>query len=436
MNEELTEKLQDIYLEYIFLYPSSNNERVNIYEITLGLLDNNEALREYVGKISEPSVINSILYTLSHHNSSLSGIEKMMSQKTTNQKFIEIYCNDICSKFNNLSSQNKLNADFFIQLISFLPDRKKIFGFLKSNIKYIDIQKYYNSRYIPYMEALNRFDKLKNINHKNIYLHGILYDLICDYERGVSKHDNKILVQRFIDLYKSKNVDISTVPSFSKYNLVEITEDREIFHTEPRIIDHCSGITFRLAFIDSLTLQFITNYRNTYEFKIAFRPQFLRVSNFIDRSVLICDSYEFGSKPTLNDLKAKNTKKIKHIDYASMDTFWVRTYQDNLIFEEISGDFEIHDSSIVSRMVHIQHSLMNNELFIIHIDFEFIFYTLDEFQERYENNNFEQKGNDKKREKIFKIDNAKIPFENNFIYPLIYSCFINKELVDEYFVGS
>ena len=49
-----------------------------------------------------------------------------------------------------------------------------------------------------------------------------------------------------------------------------------------------------------------------------------------------------------------------------------------------------------------------------------------------DNDNFEQKGSRYKRQKIFKIDNAKINLVEN-LYDLVYNSLDNKNLVDEYF---
>ena len=48
-----------------------------------------------------------------------------------------------------------------------------------------------------------------------------------------------------------------------------------------------------------------------------------------------------------------------------------------------------------------------DETYITHLDHEFIFYTVDEYEARI--NNVHQKGTVRPRMKSFKIDNAKIP---------------------------
>ena len=87
---------------------------------------------------------------------------------------------------------------------------------------------------------------------------------------------------------------------------------------------------------------------------------------------------------------------------------------------------------IYTKVVHLIFFVEDETLYIEHIDLEYIFYTLDEYIERFDNDNFEQKGSRYKRQKIFKIDNAKINLVEN-LYDLVYNSLDNKNLVDEYF---
>ena len=57
---------------------------------------------------------------------------------------------------------------------------------------------------------------------------------------------------------------------------------------------------------------------------------------------------------------------------------------------------------------------------------------LEKYNIDFEKDNFKQKGNRYKRQKIFKIDNAKINLIEN-IYDLVYNSLDNKSLIDEYF---
>ena len=86
---------------------------------------------------------------------------------------------------------------------------------------------------------------------------------------------------------------------------------------------------------------------------------------------------------------------------------------------------------------------------ISHIDYEKVFYTVDEYDNRYKNGSV--KGTGKKRRKFFKVNNARIPLsyecrvlENNdrnqnsaktvpFIYFILNSFFDHKDLLREYF---
>ena len=95
------------------------------------------------------------------------------------------------------------------------------------------------------------------------------------------------------------------------------------------------------------------------------------------------------------------------------------------------NDFNIYQEAIVTKMIHIEFFNEENILYIKHIDFEYIFYSEDDFISR--ENNINQKGEKYMRQKVFKIDNAKISLDDLFLYYISYYSFTNTMLVNEVF---
>ena len=73
-------------------------------------------------------------------------------------------------------------------------------------------------------------------------------------------------------------------------------------------------------------------------------------------------------------------------------------------------DFDIYANMIVTQVIHLQYSLECGNTYITHLEYEYIFYSVDEHEKRL--GNVAQKGEVQTRLKSFKIDNAKIPFDS------------------------
>jgi hypothetical protein len=100
---------------------------------------------------------------------------------------------------------------------------------------------------------------------------------------------------------------------------------------------------------------------------------------------------KYGIVPSIERLKRKLSNcQIKLIDIKLQDSFWVWNKGTDLYLEEIVTDFIIYKEAITTRMIHIEFFKEENILYIKHIDFEYIFYSEDEFISR--ENNINQKG--------------------------------------------
>ena len=104
----------------------------------------------------------------------------------------------------------------------------------------------------------------------------------------------------------------------------------------------------------------------------------------------------------------------------------------------------VEEDAIVTQMIHMQ----IEGIFITHLDHEYIFYDLDEYEKRL--TNYRIKGQAQKRIKTFKIDRSRIPLDYScnilrinengrekivvpFIYFVLNAYFEHKDLLSEYF---
>ena len=134
------------------------------------------------------------------------------------------------------------------------------------------------------------------------------------------------------------------------------------------------------------------------------------ILNSMKDSIMIFDEKEYGKKYNIDEIKKINLKEnVKFVDYKIENKLYVKLFENELTFEEIQKDINFFDdlNVIYTKVVHLIFFVEDETLYIEHIDLEYIFYTLDEYIERFDNDNFEQKGSRYKRQKIFKIDDIK-----------------------------
>lgn len=122
------------------------------------------------------------------------------------------------------------------------------------------------------------------------------------------------------------------------------------------------------------------------------------------------------------------------------DCLWIKVEGSDITFEELCKDFHEDGEFVVTQMIHLQH--VGNT--ITHLDHEYIFYDLENYDERIYNVGV--KGEGRKRVKTFKIDRSTIPMDYQckmykddkevlvpFIFFVLNNYFEHKELLEEYF---
>ena len=153
-----------------------------------------------------------------------------------------------------------------------------------------------------------------------------------------------------------------------------------------------------------------------------------------NRRILINEERAFWKYFSFENLK--NLIPTKLYSTVTNNSLWINIKNGSITFEELLDDFEIENKKefIKTQVIHCEYFEDKGKFYISHIDHEYIFYSLDEYEERIKD--IEQKGNIKKKLKTFKVDNSRIPFiidNENILLFFLNQYFNSKDLLLEYF---
>ncbi|WP_171308251.1 hypothetical protein [Vibrio splendidus] len=270
-------------------------------------------------------------------------------------------------------------------------------------------------------------------NHTLYCIADILYK---DFKSNVRTRFFTAKENRLSDLYKSKGIDLSKVDDqYNTYRLLTIDKNFQMkIGNTPKVYDKRLGTHLLITeispelfgvFDELLNKRVISN--------LSLRPDYNVVGESILNLSILLEEIELGKVFSFSDLGVVNISKLYSSDYS--DVLWVVIDDRNITFEEIVDDCIIYEDSIVTQVLHLEYKIDGEKKHINHIDHEYIFYTLDQFEKR--QNNHKIKGEALTRFKTFKIDNSKIPFyledKSFFIYRVLDCYFKNKKLLKEYF---
>lgn len=235
---------------------------------------------------------------------------------------------------------------------------------------------------------------------------------------------------------------------FGKYGLLPVDGTREILGLNPpRLYDQEKD---RTLFLKGIPAELAERFRELME-SGQIRDLALRASGEIYpgrfEQVPLMEEVERGRIFSLTDLPYGVTRLYSR-NYE--DALWITVDRENITFEELRDDFQTSGSNIVTQVVHLQYTKEPPDVYITHLDQEYIFYTEDEFDAR--RRDPAQKGAARPRVKSFKIDNSRIPFdliytvqwrdpEGNPVPPMkvpflcyVLDCYFqHKDLLREYF---
>ncbi|WP_149087102.1 hypothetical protein [Pseudomonas prosekii] len=255
---------------------------------------------------------------------------------------------------------------------------------------------------------------------------------------------------RLYQYYKAAEVDLfETDAQYSKYNLRSVTEDTQLVigipnrildsqHPVQLLIEHTPSYVLTLferlrseSLIKDLALLTCddvlieTNKHIFVELGFQVTPLPLTVENLQRQAPGEVASTVLRTRAATADSKAVLPSVWTFYKHGSDDKSWCSITDSSMTFEEIAYIPELLADCAVTRMIHLEYYMEGGRYFVSHIDHEFIFYTLEEFDLRAKDPY--QKGNARKRLKTFKIDHSTIPFMLDdgtlFVHTLIDACF-------------
>lgn len=196
---------------------------------------------------------------------------------------------------------------------------------------------------------------------------------------------------------------------FAKYGIIPIDNSRELLPIDPpRVYDKVLNRTFFTKNIPLILLEKIDKMKssgiiNDFSVRLVNEPGYEGRL----RKKYLAEALERGKIFDLVSLGNCSISKLYSEDYE--DCMWVIIDQQNITFEELCKNFETLDDMVVTQVVHLQYKKESECAYITHLDHEYVFYTIDEYERRMVNPT--QKGTAKSRMKSFKIDNSRIPFD-------------------------
>lgn len=196
---------------------------------------------------------------------------------------------------------------------------------------------------------------------------------------------------------------------FHKYGIIPIDEERELLLINPPCIyDKSINKTF---FTKNIPLNLLERLGEMISVGIVkdLSVRLVNESGYTGRfdSVYLEEALERGKVFDFVNLGNYSVSRLYSKKYENC--MWVVIDPENITFEELCDDFEIYNDMVVTQVIHLQYEKENDSIYITHLDHEFVFYMIDEYENRM--NDVQQKGTAKTRMKSFKIDNSKIPFD-------------------------
>lgn len=237
---------------------------------------------------------------------------------------------------------------------------------------------------------------------------------------------------------------------FDKYGIVPIDQHRILLPIDPPRIYDCS--VDKTFFTKNTPVHLLKELSNMMAQGMVKNLAVRLLNEPGYKGKMACkylaEALERGKQFDFVNLGSYSVSKLYSTKYE--DCLWVVIDSRNITFEELCEDFETFEDMVVTQVVHLQYENLGGEVFITHLDHEYIFYTIEEYSKRIIGAT--QKGTAKQRMKSFKVDNSKIPFDfrceilrkdeagndlpvekEQFLCYVLECYFKHKDLLNEYF---
>ena len=303
--------------------------------------------------------------------------------------------------------------------------------------KNISIKKVLNFYDIEFEDIYSKDINFADIWYKNNYAFFKILDCLFEqYKLILSPQIEYKKPNKLENIYNDFKINISKIDNeFDTWQLLSLNSNFSIRETLPaKIYDSRINSVLYPTLINLDFLKMIKErIRKNEIINFAFRPNYYDISENIRDYDIALESVDFGYP---FDLEIIHVPIVTKMINNENDSLWIKITQNyEITFEELLDNTTYEGDFIRTRMVHLVYFVEKGKYFIKHIDFEYIYYSLDEYIPRLKNVN--KKGIEKKRCKIFKIDNSKIPLfqdiKSDFLLSILNTFFSKKELLNEYF---
>lgn len=361
---------------------------------------------------------------------------------------------DLLSEINNVPSFGLIykKKNEFSKIIECM-------NFIRNNISQPEIKKYIEKS-LNYEYSVLKTGELSNNFKKHIlslfnsfgypddefenYYYYILY--IKCYSFYVNS-ENVLSESDVVSIYSQFGIDIKNDTELKKNGLITFNRkfNRLFFDKfNKQLLDSRLNGRFCIDIDTDIGRELENLFNQNLIGKMSFRP-IRKIGDYF----CACEEFQTGK---YFDLNFANLTKCKiNLFYPLTDgvafynkKLFIKVECDSITFEEICdfNDAKVDDDLYETKLIHFRLLSLEGKYFINHFDYEYIYYTKEQYNSKF--NNPCLKGY--KKIKLFKVDNAKIPLnhmvkinlENQskdalFIYLIVHNTFKYESLVDEYF---
>lgn len=407
--KEYDAKTSDYMFGYIYECFVKNDE--NLFFIMKYIGENIENLDSKFINILKKNTNEKIKRIMKEASAYPNGIEK---QNYLNFEIRGISCDLDIYDVDSLYGVNSLN-DFLLQ------NRER---YKDSYERYIKNSKENGNDFCA--EYLDKYIPLKNVFN-------IFYE---NYKRECRDMNFSVYDYKTSDDVKEKIRTLYNKEILDRYDLFKMNENHYIYNYEINYLkDDNMGNNYLITASSRETLEIIKKIKEEKFIEdISFQ-----ITNILSSSL----GLEHKIRGICFDYNLSELHDVSHfynVDEKDEELYVFVDKEKNkisLTFETLVPDLIMDkDGNVLTNLIHLEviKDESNNNI-ISHIDHEYIVYSAEEYDARY-NNNPKQRGRDKI--KTFKIDNAKIPLNYTIdgapiLYCFLVSCLDNKELIDEYF---
>lgn len=296
-----------------------------------------------------------------------------------------------------------------------------------------NLVEWYKSYNYCMIEPLLQEDENRVLSFLYIYY---AYEEYCTDEKARLEIDQPHIHELYAD---------ETNDDFLKWNLVPVQDVNRILsaYTPPRIFDKQKSRTLIVDLPRPFVEVLVELQKCRKIGTLSVRCKDTEIFEGKYEIQILCEDVEQGRQFSLSITSLPNmTKLYDSKEYNNQ--LWINKTDTDMTFEELCDDFPVERDSIVTSMIHL--SYVGN--MISHIDYEKIFYTIDEYDHR--KRKMDIRGTAYKRQKYFKINDSCIPFDfpckvlrifNDedeevqvpFIFFVLNCFFTHRDLIDEYF---